>query len=76
MQRIAQEEMNSVAGPIINRHVDASPKPVLRRLILPMAAIVILLMAGWGWLLYQQHQQMLSKESARDSAEVSSDPLA
>ena len=47
----------------------ASPKPVLRQLLPPLAAIVILLLFGTGAILWQQHRQWLS----RDIADVTSD---
>jgi len=55
------------------RRVDASPKPVLRRLLPPLAAMVILLMVGAGAILYQQHQHQLAEEIAADISDVSGD---
>jgi len=53
------------------RRVDASPKPVLRRLLPPLTAMVILLMAGAGALLWQQHRQRLAADIAAQIATVS-----
>ncbi len=53
------------------RRVDASPKPVLRRLLPPLAAMLILLMAGAGLLLWQQHRQQLAGEIAAQIATTS-----
>jgi two-component system, sensor histidine kinase and response regulator len=53
-----------VAALAVSRRADASPKPVLRRLLPSLAVMVILLVAGAGALLWQQHQQRLAKEIA------------
>jgi hypothetical protein len=53
--------------------VDASPKPVLRRLLPPLTAMVIVLIAGAGMLLWQQHQQRLAGEIAADIHDASGD---
>ena len=55
------------------RGADASPRPVLRRLLPPLAAMVVLLAAGAGMLLWQQHRQRLTVESAVDTADVLGD---
>jgi PAS domain S-box-containing protein len=55
------------------RRVDASPKPVLRRLLPPLTAMVILLMAGAGALLYQQNRQHLAGEIAAQVSELNRD---
>jgi len=53
------------------RRVDASPKPVLRRLLPSLAIMVLLLMAGEGALLWQQQRQRLAETSAAQIATVS-----
>jgi PAS domain S-box-containing protein len=53
------------------RRVDASPKPVLRRLLPPLVAMVILLMAGAGALLWQQQSQRLAADIAAQIATAS-----
>ena len=55
------------------RRVDASPKPVLRRMLPSLAAMVILLIVGAWVLLWQQHQQQLAGEIAANISEVSGD---
>ena len=55
------------------RRVDALPKPVLRRMLPSLAAMVILLIVGAWVLLWQQHQQRLAGEIASNISEVSSD---
>ena len=65
--------IGATAAFISTRSVDSSPKPVLRRLMPPLAVIVILLMVGGGWLIYREHELMLSKETANDKAEVAAD---
>ncbi|MHB9138803.1 MAG: cache domain-containing protein, partial [Victivallaceae bacterium] len=52
---------------------DTSPKPVIRRLLPSMAVIVVLLMAGAGMLLWQQHQQNLAETTTADVADVAGD---
>jgi PAS domain S-box-containing protein len=47
-----------------SRRADASPKPVLRRLLPSLAVMVFVLSAGAGALLWQQHRQQLTRESA------------
>ncbi|HAX92033.1 MAG TPA: hypothetical protein DCY07_07495 [Rhodospirillaceae bacterium] len=58
---------------VISRSVDDAPKPVLRRLLPPLAAIVIFLTLGAGVLLWQQYQSHLVQKVKRISAEVSGD---
>jgi PAS domain S-box-containing protein len=53
------------------RRVDASPKPVLRRLLPPLAVLLILLMAGVGALFWQQQRQRLAEDIKRQVSEVS-----
>jgi len=55
------------------RRVDASPKPVLRRTLPSLAAMVILLIVGAWILLWQQHQQQLAGEITANISEVSGD---
>ena len=53
----------TVAGPthaLNTRHALVSPKPVLRRLLLPLTAILALLVVGAGALFWQQHRGQLS----------------
>ncbi|MCY2993933.1 MAG: PAS domain S-box protein [Planctomycetota bacterium] len=49
-------------GVVAVRRVNASAQPILRRLLLPLAALVILLTAGAGALLWQQQRQWLAAE--------------
>jgi hypothetical protein len=53
------------------RHAEASPKPVLRRLLQPMAAALILMTAGAGALLWTQHQQHLTQTVEHLASDVS-----
>ncbi len=49
-----------------NQHmktIEASPKPILRRLLPPLTIMLILLMAGTWALLWQQHSQRLSADA-------------
>jgi PAS domain S-box-containing protein len=41
------------------RHCGTTPKPILRRLLPPLTAILVLLTGGTGMLLWQQHEQQL-----------------
>ena len=50
-----------------------APKPVLRRLLPPLAVLMFLLVAGAGALLYQQHQQRLNGDIAADAYDVLGD---
>lgn len=54
-------------------HIDASPKPILRRLLPPLAAMVVLFAAGAGAFLWYQYQQRLGEETRADARDVSSD---
>jgi PAS domain S-box-containing protein len=54
----------AVAIFIATRQVDASPKPVMRRLLPPLASMVILMMAGAVALLWQQNQDGMREISA------------
>nr|HNW45762.1 cache domain-containing protein [Elusimicrobiales bacterium] len=51
----------------------ASSWPVTRRLLPPLAAMVLLLLAGAGGLLYRQHRQQLEKDIAADMSDTSGD---
>ncbi len=53
------------------RRADASPKPVLRRLLPPLMALVILLTAGAGALLWRQHQHQMAMGIADLASDVS-----
>ena len=53
------------------RRVGPSPKPVLRRLLLPLTVTALLLSAGVGTLLWQQQQQRLAEKIAAQVATVS-----
>ncbi|MCX6985044.1 MAG: PAS domain-containing protein [Lentisphaerae bacterium] len=55
------------------RRINTAPKPILRRLLPPLAIMLILLMAGTGALLWQQHRQWLDKEIAADISDVYGD---
>jgi hypothetical protein len=56
-----------------SRRVDASPKPVLRRLLPSLGGMVILLMAGAAALLWHQHRHQMADEVAADTADVVGD---
>ncbi len=60
-------------GFISNRRVKASPKPVMRRLLVPLATLVIVFTAIAGFLLWQQQRQRLADSFAADMADVSND---
>ena len=49
----------------------AAPKPVLRRLLLPLTAILTLLLAGAGALLYHQYQHLMTENIADQMATIS-----
>jgi PAS domain S-box-containing protein len=53
----------------------ASPKPVLRRMLPPMAAMVIIMTVGAYVILYQQYRQQLSGEIATNISVVSGNLL-
>ena len=46
------------------RRVNASPKPILRSLLPPLTAMVLLMIAGTGALLWQQQQQRIAGNTA------------
>ncbi|MBK5964371.1 hypothetical protein CCR95_09815 [Thiocystis minor] len=58
---------------VSRRRIDSRPKPVLRRLLPPLTAMVLLLMAGAVALLWQQHRQQLNVTTANTLAQVSGD---
>lgn len=55
---------------ISTRHIDTSPKPVLRRLLPALMSIMILLVVGGEALLYWQYQQKLAENSASLSGDL------
>ena len=55
------------------RRTNASPKPIIRRLLPSMAVIVILLMTGAGTLLWQQYRQNLKDTITADIDDVIGD---
>ncbi len=55
------------------RRAAVAPKPVLRRLLPSLTAVVILLVVGAGMLLYQQHRQRLDVEISADASDVVGD---
>ena len=55
------------------RRVDASPKAVLRRLLLPLAVGMLILVAGFGGVLLCQHENHLgevNRQALRDASEA------
>ena len=56
-----------------DRCANASPRPVLRRLLPPLAVMVILMIAGVWALLWQQHLHQLSGEIVADISDVAGD---
>ncbi len=56
-----------------SRRIDKEPKPVLRRLLPPLAAIVVLVTAGFGSLLWIQHRQNLDRQVFSQISSLSSD---
>jgi len=52
------------------RRVGASPRPVLRRLLPSLSAMVVLLFVGAGLLLWRQHRQQMAGEITIDMAHV------
>jgi Double sensory domain of two-component sensor kinase len=58
---------------VSDRCANASPRPVLRRLLPPLAVMVILMTAGVWTLLWQQHLHQLSGEIAADISDVAGD---
>jgi hemerythrin-like metal-binding protein/PAS domain S-box-containing protein len=57
---------------VASRKVDVSPKPVMRRLLPPLASMVILMMAGAGALLWRQYQMSI-REISVDTSDISKD---
>jgi len=57
--------------PAGDRRADASPKPVLRRLLLPLAVMVSVLILGAAALLWQQFYMRLEDKSLAAQAEIS-----
>ncbi len=55
------------------RRTNATPKPVMRRLLPPLAVMVFLLLGGAGLLLFRQHQQWLAAEIADQVADAAGD---
>jgi diguanylate cyclase (GGDEF)-like protein/PAS domain S-box-containing protein len=55
------------------RPVVASPRPLARRLLPPLAVLLLLLMAGEGWVLYQQHQRQLAAAVASDISQFTAE---
>jgi len=51
----------------------ASPKPVLRRLLPSLAALLLLLFAGAGAILWQQHRSQLAEKTAMLGDEIAQD---
>jgi PAS domain S-box-containing protein len=58
---------------VSTRKVDASPRPVLRRLLPPLAAMVVVLTASAGAILWQQHQRSLAGEIAAGTSDIFGD---
>jgi PAS domain S-box-containing protein len=58
------------------RRVDASPRPIMRRLLLPLTAVVVVVMLGAGALLWQQRQKQLAESIADHLSEISRDLYA
>ena len=56
-----------------SRSVSVSPKPVLRRLMMPLTIMVFLLMVGVGTILWYQHQRQLAAGIANIASEVAGD---
>jgi PAS domain S-box-containing protein len=54
----------------VHRRINTAPKPILQRLLPPIATILVLLMAGVGALLWQQHRQGIDREIASDISDV------
>ncbi len=48
-------------------------RPIMRRLLLPLSAMIGLILAATGAILYQQHQQQLTKEIESDTADIAAD---
>jgi len=58
-----------------SRRIGPVPKPVLRRLLPPLAAMVMLLLVGFGSLLWQQHIQNLDREVTEQISALSNNFL-
>lgn len=58
------------AALISARSAHATPKPVLRRLLLPLAAMVILLITGTAVLLWQQHLHQLEDTLTKTTSDI------
>ncbi len=56
-----------------SRRIDASPKPVLRRLLPSLAIMLLLLMAGTGIILWQQYRHQMAAKITDDIADISRD---
>ncbi|MEI6673642.1 MAG: PAS domain S-box protein [Verrucomicrobiota bacterium] len=56
--------------PLPSGRVDASPKPILWRLLPPMTGIISLLMVAAGTLLWQQQRLLLARETAADNSNI------
>ncbi len=52
---------------------NAKSRPVTRRLLIPLAFIVIIGTVGAGWLLYEQHRLQMAANNADDVADISRD---
>ncbi len=55
------------------RRVNASAKPVLKRLMIPLTAVLLVLIAGYGVLLIIQHRERVNESSRQALKKVSSD---
>ena len=64
-----------VSAVVSTSSAGASPKPVLRRMLPPMSAMVILMTVGACVILYQQYRQQLSGEIAANISVVSGNLL-
>ncbi|MBT7299991.1 MAG: PAS domain S-box protein, partial [Victivallales bacterium] len=62
-----------VAALFISGRTPASPKPVLRRLLLPLVALLVLTLASAGTLLWRQYGAHRSERSSRAGKEVAQD---
>lgn len=60
-----------LAAMLTARRADASPRPVLARLLPPLAAMVVLLTAGSGFLLWRQHQGAIAQMTTAAMDEIS-----
>ncbi|WP_200154652.1 ATP-binding protein [Chromatium okenii] len=62
-----------VTALVLTRRRLANPKPILRRLLPPLAIILLLLTAGTSTVLWQQHQYQISASLTVLSAQISND---